>query len=240
MRQLCLNLTFLNAHYSSFRSLIAVRYDCFINADIYCLTLIMFYSITIVLLAIVAMSTCCGSGFEPMQVICEINGYKVPAIVDTGAEVSVMSASCARRCGVSSSINTKFSGRALGVGSSEILGGIEELPIKLGAMNFFNNFSIIKNSRCDLLIGLDVLRKFQCEISMKRKNLKLFFKADSTEVPFLCRSKTPENHVGAIVANSNIDDVEDYVQSPDVDFSSFDDFDDDVYTDDPSISMEGV
>jgi DNA damage-inducible protein 1 len=57
-------------------------------------------------------------------VLCEVNGFLVPAIIDTGAQITVMSASCAKRCRISNKIDARFSGRAVGVGSSDIIGRI--------------------------------------------------------------------------------------------------------------------
>jgi DNA damage-inducible protein 1 len=123
--------------------------------------------------------------FEPIQVMCEVNGYLVPAIVDTGAEITVMSMSCAKRCQISSSIDTRFSGQAIGVGSSEIVGAIEDLPFRLGPIKFQNKISVLRSSRCDFLIGLDILRRFQCDISIGQKVLKMKVRNDMVRIPLM-------------------------------------------------------
>lgn len=125
----------------------------------------------------------CGSAFEPIQVVCEINGQIVPAMIDTGAEITVMSASCARRCKVHNLIDTQHSGKAIGVGFSEIVGGIEGLGMRIGPLNFQTKVSILRNSRCDFLIGLDVLERFKSEISLKDKVLKLNVRGDEVRIP---------------------------------------------------------
>ena len=123
--------------------------------------------------------------FEPMQIMCEINGYMVPAIIDTGAEISVMSASCARRCHLTNQIDPQYAGKATGVGSCEIVGGIDALDMRIGPVSFQNKISILYQSRCDLLIGLDILRRFDCELSFKKKYMKLSVRKETLRVPLL-------------------------------------------------------
>ncbi len=127
------------------------------------------------------------SPFEPIKVMCEINGFNVPAIIDTGAEVTVMSTSCAKRCHLLNQIDTKHCCKAVGVGSgsSEIVGGIDKLGLRIGPLNFQSKISVLRNSRCDLLIGLDVLQRFSCEVSLRSRHLKLFVRGDRVLVPFL-------------------------------------------------------
>jgi len=141
--------------------------------------------LTIVYSMIICLSILEAQSFEPIQVMCEVNGYLVPAIVDTGAEITVMSMSCAKRCQISSSIDTKFSGQAIGVGSSEIVGAIEDLPFRLGPIKFQNKISVLRSSRCDFLIGLDILRRFQCDISIGQKMLKMKVRNDMVRIPLI-------------------------------------------------------
>jgi hypothetical protein len=181
------------------------------------------------------------STFQPIQVMCEINGFIVPAVVDTGAEISVMSSSCARRCHVSSLIDTRYSGKAVGVGSSDILGGIENLCIKIGSINFNNKFSILRNSRCDLLIGLDILNKFQCELSLKDRFIKFQIRNDFVRIPLLSaifeeknlgrRNFEQKNEKNIYFVESNDDNRNDYQLEND---------DYHVFEEDCNVSMEGV
>jgi len=43
-----------------------------------------------------------------------------------------MSASCAKRCRVSSNIDSRYAGKAIGVGTSEIIGRINQLDMRIG------------------------------------------------------------------------------------------------------------
>jgi hypothetical protein len=136
----------------------------------------------IILIVLIVIQSVLGS-FQPVQVLCEINGYLVQGMVDTGAEISVMSSSCAKRCRVANLIDTQHSGKAIGVGSSDIVGGIDNLGMRIGPLNFQNKVSILRNSRCDLLIGLDILERFQCEVSLKEKILKFNVRGDQIKIP---------------------------------------------------------
>ncbi len=79
----------------------------------------------------------------------------------------------------------RYSGKAIGVGTSDILGGIDDLQLRIGPINFKNKISILRNSRCDFLIGLDILRRFKCEISFGEKFIKLQVKRNIIRVPLV-------------------------------------------------------
>lgn len=111
--------------------------------------------------------------FAPLQVLCEVNGFMVPAIIDTGAQITIMSASCAKRCRISNSIDTRYSGRAVGVGSSDIIGRIDGLGMRVGPVSFESKVSILREARVDFLIGLDLLQRFKTEVNLKDHVLKL-------------------------------------------------------------------
>ena len=53
---------------------------------------------------------------------CEINHQEIMALVDTGAQTTIMSEACARRVGLLHLVDKRFSGVAKGVGQSNILG----------------------------------------------------------------------------------------------------------------------
>lgn len=123
--------------------------------------------------------------FEPIRVLCEINGYSVPAIIDTGAQITVMSESCAKRCRLSSFIDTRYFGRAVGVGSSEILGRISDLNMQIGPIKLESKVSVLRDSRIDLLIGLDILKRFKCNLCLSENILKLRINDKSIRVPLM-------------------------------------------------------
>lgn len=193
----------------------------------------------------------CAASFDPIHVMCEINGFLVPAIIDTAAEVTVMSTSCAKRCRVSSLIDTQHCGKAVGVGSSEIVGGINGLGLRIGPLNFQNKISVLRNSRCDLLIGLDILKRFQCEISFKERVLRLHVRGDEVHIPLLSNDYEEEHQQRQselrprMPSETGLDQEDDTVRVGDAqdDCSIYDDedeYDTFIACDDQSVSMEGV
>ena len=125
------------------------------------------------------------SHFEPLQVMCEVNGFLVPAIIDTGAQITIMSSACAKRCHVSSSIDTRYAGRAIGIGSSDIIGRINGLEMRIGPVNFKNEVSILREARVDFLIGMDFLKRFKCDVSFNDHCLRLRVKDKRFKVPLV-------------------------------------------------------
>jgi Aspartyl protease len=109
--------------------------------------------------------------FEPLRVMCEVNGFMIPAIIDTGAQITIMSASCAQRCRLSNSIDSRYAGRAVGVGSTDILGRITGLPMS--------------DTPVDFLIGMDFLKRFKCEVSFRDSVLKLQVRNQHVRVPLV-------------------------------------------------------
>jgi hypothetical protein len=123
--------------------------------------------------------------FLPLEVMVEVNGFIIPAMIDTGAQISVMSQACADRCLLSNQIDTCYGGRAIGVGVSEISGRINNLPLRIGPISFHNPIAILKNSRVDFIIGLDFLRKHNCELNIQDNSLLIQVQHRHYRVPFV-------------------------------------------------------
>ena len=132
------------------------------------------------------------SSSQPLEVLCEINGFLIPSVVDTGAEISVMSESCARRCRIAEGIDSRYNGLVVGVGSSNILGQIDDLPLRVGPIIYRTKIIIIESlgTRMDFIIGLDFLRKFRCDINIRDNILRLHAKGRSFRIPFITNSES--------------------------------------------------
>jgi len=137
----------------------------------------------------------------------KINSHPLQAFVDSGAQMTIMSKSCAQRCGILHLLDTRFHGVAVGVGTGTILGRIHIVQLQIGDYHFpcsvtimddatlpqsggnSNNDQSTKNAAkpkdMDLLLGLDMLKRFNCSIDLMEG--KLLFRLGGTilETPFL-------------------------------------------------------
>ncbi|RCH85267.1 DNA damage-inducible protein 1 [Rhizopus azygosporus] len=119
----------------------------------------------------------------------EINNKKLVALVDSGAQSTVISPETAEACGLMRLLDTRFSGVAKGVGTAKILGRIHSAQMRL-SKNFFLtcSFIVLEGKGSELLFGLDMLKKHRACIDL-RKNALTF---DDCDIPFLAEHELPE------------------------------------------------
>ena len=115
--------------------------------------------------------------FFPVDMLyfrCSINGNYIEAFVDTGAQMSIMSESCAEKCGLSDLIDYRYKGEARGVGKQTILGKIWLVDIDIGdGQSIPCSFTVLKDMDIDMIFGLDMLNSHRANINLNDRKIEI-------------------------------------------------------------------
>ncbi|EHB12896.1 DDI1-like protein 1 [Heterocephalus glaber] len=124
-----------------------------------------------------------------LYINCKVNGYPLKAFVDSGAQMTIMSQACAEGCNIIKLVDQRWAGVAKGVGTQRIIGHVHLAQIQIEGDFLQCSFSILEEQPMDILLGLDMLRRHQCSIDLK-KNV-LVIGTTGTETYFLPEGELP-------------------------------------------------
>jgi DNA damage-inducible protein 1 len=123
-----------------------------------------------------------------------VNNVPFKAFVDSGAQMSIMSKRAVDDANLSNLVDTRFSGVARGVGEQRIRGRVHQAPITVGETYLPCAIHVLDNQSIDVIFGLDMLMRHQCNIDLKHQ--KLIVGTTGAECAFLGEAEIPKDSPG--------------------------------------------
>lgn len=108
----------------------------------------------------------------------------VALLVDTGASTSAMSTEMVFKLGLESKLNPNVYGNAKGVGTSNIVGVVENVECTIGHVEFRLFFMVLEGTMPYSILGLDQMRRFKCQVDLD-EDVLVFGGKNGVSVPLL-------------------------------------------------------
>lgn len=110
-----------------------------------------------------------------------LNGHDVPALVDTGAQKSIIAPELVEKCELTHLVDKRYIMEARGVGQQTSVGRIHSVPILMGSETFAASLTVLNLNGVPLLVGLDWMKSFKIKIDLDANGIFV----GTTFVPFL-------------------------------------------------------
>ena len=124
-----------------------------------------------------------------LYVLCELDGHPCEMLIDSGASSSAISSSMVHKLGLKHKLSPQIAGNVSGVGSTKILGVIENVHCNIGQglIEFRLYFMVLESTIPILILGLDQMRRYKCIIDLDDNVLRFGGKDGVVGVPFLSK-----------------------------------------------------
>ncbi|CAK5089521.1 unnamed protein product [Meloidogyne enterolobii] len=108
-------------------------------------------------------------------------------LIFEGAQTSILSESCAKRCNVLRMVDKRIRVQAVGIGGNQkMLGRIHSCQVQVNDHFFSCPFEVMADRDIDILFGLNTLLRHKCSIDLIKMVLRF---GDGTEAPFLSEAE---------------------------------------------------
>ncbi|KAK8858026.1 Nuclear receptor-interacting protein 3 [Tritrichomonas musculus] len=111
--------------------------------------------------------------FSLLFITCKINNTPIKAMIDTGAQISILPLAIAQKCHVDYLIDKRYRTVTLGVGAQTSVGRIHALSVMVGDTVWTNPFSVLEGTLDHCILGVDWLTKNRATISLEKMTLSI-------------------------------------------------------------------
>lgn len=102
-----------------------------------------------------------------------INNQHCEALIDTGAETSIISKEFAKKCGLLDMVDTTNVRAFSGVGSQTSYGKIYLVNVMIGPYEIPCTFDVLETFGFDVLFGLDLMTTHRCIIDIGKNKIRI-------------------------------------------------------------------
>ncbi len=96
---------------------------------------------------------------------CLLNGFRIDGLIDTGAQLSIISKELVGKCHIFHLIDTRYRSEAYGVGVQQIIGKIHIIAIEINGYRMNISLMVVETFHSNyILIGQDFLKHYKCLI----------------------------------------------------------------------------